>query len=119
MGSLKELLSELQGDCDLSKPIILQNLKIDGEWWDNLKVSIFKLGRKVQISNRIENIAQYRGKLQEYTFSTGDKNVLKKEILKLLQDINKEDLFKAQTSLINLQKQPFNLRFRAFRRKFI
>ena len=96
VGSLKELLSELQGDCDFSKPIILQNLKIDGEWWDSFKVSIFKLGRKVQISNRVENITKYRGKLQEYTFSNGDKNVLKKEILQLLKDINKEDLFKAQ-----------------------
>ena len=66
----------------------MQNLQIDGNWWDSVKLSVFKLGRKIQTSNRIENISKYRGKLQEYMFSNGDKSVLEKEIVQLIKNIN-------------------------------
>ena len=95
-GSFVEALTELKGDCDFSKPILLKNLKIDGEWWDNFKLKVFKLGRKVQTANRIKKISEYRGKLQEYLFANGDRSTLKDEVVKLLQKINKEDMFKAQ-----------------------
>ena len=98
VGSMQEAAAELTGDqSDFSKPIFLNNISIDGKWWDSVKKSIFKLGRKVQREHRIKTIGEYRGKLQEFLLASGArKTVLEREVSALLTKINKDEWFKAK-----------------------
>lgn len=96
-GNLEEAFLEVSGECDFSKPILLDNCKIEGPWWDRFKFSAFQLGRRVQKENKIEKIGKYREKMQEFLFSSGPrKKVLEGELASLIKNINKEEFFKAK-----------------------
>ena len=97
VGSLHEASLEINGKCDFSNPILLNNCEINGKWWDNVKLLVFRLGRNIQKQDKIEKIGKYRGKLQEFLFSAGaERERLEKEISDLLRQINQEDFFKAK-----------------------
>ena len=97
VGSLEEAFAEINDKCDFTNPVLLNNCDINGEWWDDVKLSVFKLGRKVQKQERIEKVGKYREKLQELLVSSGaKKRRLENEISVLLKEINQKELFKAK-----------------------
>ena len=101
MGDINEASRRIRDGADLNNDLFIENLNIDGKWWDKFKKRIFLCGKIVGKRILKKKNQEYNAGLREY-FEACEGSTRKKDLaLKLkniVTSISKENLFKAQIS---------------------
>ena len=95
IGEKDDLQAELEDGGDITRGLLLQNLQLDGEWWENFKNKTRSIAIQVQKNCRSQDAYDYSLLQREYTYSRGtrDRNRARGKINKKLRDIMVKEIF--------------------------
>ena len=98
-GCLGEAVTLIEQGMGLKDKVFLDNLKIDGKWWDKFKKRVLLCGKIVGKRLAKQNNLEYKKLLREYYLvaeGSREKGVLAKKLKDIVTSVNKENAFKAQ-----------------------
>ena len=95
IGSIEQILHEIEDGVDITKGLLLKNLELDGEWWEGFKNRVRNIASRIQRESRCMDSVEYRalqrdlGRCKNYR----DLGVLKAQIKSKLREITKKEIF--------------------------
>ena len=97
IGDILAIQEEVHSGADITKGLLLENLHLDGEWWEGFKNRIRSLAIRVQKNCRSRDTYEYSLLQRELSYSSGRDRVRAKEkVVKKLREMTVKEIFESR-----------------------